>query len=342
MVKSQGPNMVTVEEKGKFLKDLFTLHENILKDLETADVGEYGKKYLLEDAKSDFVKVLGGAKNVDEFIRANLKNQDTYNSLLSGFLGPLNWVFSYQKNMERKDYAKVMGIAELARNPVFKYQILINRYEDTLDAFKTRIKFLDNIQKNVVFSPDDEGTRIKVNIIDNFRSIESKLYGRVGYSFLSFIVRRLVKDDLELDGEFKDFGKLKETAAKKKEIEKKEKLKMKACANAKHIQLLWNTNQSYIELAYDFIEANKDSFHKPLTRLKLFAGFFPIRRSDQKFIFDQANSAFDAKELIEKNILKKKGLKKNSLGRWMVELILDKEKMLDAQQFIDENNCAQH
>ncbi len=334
LVEIKGPNMTNIEGRAEFLKTLFALHASILKNLDFADVGKYGKLYYLEDSKREFINLLKGAQNEDQFLKMFLTNSSAFKTLLDNFLTPIEWVYSYQKVLERKSYTKTKGIAAVISSPLFKYKSLIRKYENIIENYKTRIKFLNNITNDTLFSPDDDGTRIKANVIENFRGIEEKLYGKVGYSFNSYILKQVASDftSFALDYKFMDkFHKSPATLS--------EKDRMSYCANAKRLQMLWGSSHALLNLGYDFMETNKDSFYKPLIRTKMFL-FIPYRRSDQQFIFDNAGTAFEAKEMISKNNLDYKKLKLNSLGFYMVMLQSDKPKLTEAQKFIDSNKCA--
>ncbi len=333
-ITTKGPYMQTIEEKGAFLKSLYELHQEIYRRLDLADVGVYGKLYYLDKSKQDFMAVIEGAGNEDAFLKIFLTNPAKYKALMENFLTPVDWIYSYQQAKERQNYVAAKGISSVINDPLFKHKALIKTYEDTLDSYKTRIKFLNNINNNTVFSPDDDGTRIKANVIENFRGIEDKLYGKIGYSFTSYILTQTAKDFTNFYFSHKfmaDFNKAPESLS--------EKERMTYCGNAKRLQVLYGSANALLNLAYDFMETNKDSFYKSQKRIKLL-GPIPIRRSDQRYIYENAISAFDAKEQIRKNDLTTKNLKFNSLGFFMVKIEAEKPKLVEAQRFIDQNKCA--
>jgi hypothetical protein len=334
LIQTKGPYMTTIESKAEFLKSLYALHKEIYGRMGLADVGKYGRLYYLDIAKRDFMALIEGASNEDEFLKTFLTNPAKYKALMDNFLTPVDWIYSYQKDLERQNYAKAKGFAAVVNDPLFKHKTLIKTYEDTIDTYKTRVKFLNNITNNTVFSPDDDGTRIKANVIENFRGIEDKLYGKIGYSFNNYILMQTTKDFANFYFSHKfmaDFNKAPESL--------NEKERMTYCGNAKRLQVLYGSASSLLNLSYDFMETNKDSFYKPQKRIKLL-GFIPIRRSDQRYIYENALSAFDAKEKIKNNDLTTKNLKVNSLGFFMVKVEAEKPKLIEAQRFIDQNKCA--
>lgn len=334
LIEVVGPNITSNEGKGEFLEKLYTIHGEIIKNLEKADVGRYGRLYYLESSLKSFNRLLEGATNSDQFLKTYLTDNLKYQALLSNFLEPLGWVYTYQKELERKSYIKAKGIASLVDNPTFKYKSLVNRYESVIEHYQTRIKFLNNITNDTAFSPDDDGTQIKANVIENFRAIEEKIYGKIGASFNNYIIGKVQKDFLEFDANLKFLSKYFQGFEKADE-----KDRVTTCSNAKRLQLLWQSSHSLLNLSYDFMETNKDSFYKPLRKTKMFL-FIPYGKSDQQFISDSAKSAFDAADMLSKKDLDLKKLPKMSLGYYMVKLEAEKPNVASAQKFIDANKCA--
>lgn len=334
LVTVVAPNISSNEGKGEFLEKLYKLHGEILNLLPKADVGRYGRLYYLESTIKAFNRLLEGANNEDDFLRVYLTDNQKYQALLKTFLEPLEWVFTYQKELEKKSFITTKGITALVNDPLFKYRSLIARVENVIELYQTRIKFLNNITNDTTFSPDDDGTQIKANVIENFRAIEEKIYGNVGYSFNDYILKKIMKDMVEFEADFKFFSK----SLNDKENRSKQEL-VTACSNAKRLQLLWSSSHSLLNLSYDFMETNKDSFYKPLKKTKMFL-FVPYRKSDQQFISDNAASAFQATEMLAKKDLDLKKLPKMSLGYYMVKLELEKPNVASAQKFIDANKCA--
>jgi hypothetical protein len=334
LIEIVGPNISSNEGKGEFLEKLYKLHGDILKNLAKADVGRIGKLYYLDSSTKAFVKLLEGANNEDEFLRIYLTDNQKYKNLLENFLEPIQWVYTYQKKLEEKNYIKAKGIAAVVNDPLFKYKSLIWRFENIIDHYNSRIKFLNNITNDTAFSPDDDGTQIKANVIENFRAIEEKIYGKVGASFNSYVLSKVSKDFFEYDINQKYFSNAILPSEKRNQ-----KDLVTQCSNAKRLQLIWSSSHALLNLSYDFMETNKDSFYKPLRKTKMFL-FIPYGKSDQKFIADNASSGFLAVEMMAKKDLDLKKLPSGSLGYLMVKLEAEKPSVSVAQKFIDQNKCA--
>jgi len=334
-----------VEEKGEFLSELYANHQQILKALEKGDVGKMGRKYKLPASIKEFNAQIGGAKNEDEFISKLINNKAGLNKLSANYLKPLNWVYEIQKNKERGHYVKSKGIAQVVRDPLFKHKLLVRRYENMIESYDTRIKFLNNIQSDTIFSAKDNGTRIKNNIITSFRDIQESIYGKVGASFTKYIMKQSKKDLKNFSKTYKSTGK----SFKQPELVDKQN-RFLICSNAKELQLLWGSAHALLNIGYDFIETNKDSFYKPKKKYKMFL-FIPTGKSDQRWIKENAETGFLAADILKKNsrkpmkarvaILSKVKMNKDQLGYNMIKLEIEKPKLKEAQKFSDQFRCHQ-
>jgi len=342
-VKSQ--KVKGIEERGAFLKELYANHGQILKALKKGDVGAMGRKYKLPHSIIEFIAVIGGVKTEDEFIGKFINNQGVYQKLMSSYLNSLQWVYEIQKKKERKAYVNKKGMAQVVRDPLFKHKLLVRRYENMIEDYDTRIKFLNNIQNDTLFSADDNGTRIKNNIITNFREIQDAIYGRVGGSFTKYVMKQSKKDLRKFDKTYKSVSK---SFQNPELIDKKNRFL--ACSNVKELQLLWGSAHALLNIGYDFMEANKDSFHKPKKRFKMFL-FIPTGKSDQRWIKENAETGFMAADILQKTSrmpmksrvakLSTVKMNKDQLGYNMIQLEIEKPKLKEAQRFSDKFRCHQ-
>jgi hypothetical protein len=345
LTKVKSMKVKGIEEKGEFLGELYANYNAILKALEKGDVGKMGRKYTLPGATKQFKAQVLGAKNEEEFIGKFINNQGAYTKLMANYLKPLDWAFEIQKSKVRKNYIKAKGFAQVVRDPLFKHKLLVRRYENIIEDYETRIKFLNNINSDTAFSPDDNGTRIKNNIITNFREIQEAIYGKVGASFTKYVMKTSKKDLRKFDKTYKSVEK----SFKKPDLIDKQN-RFLVCSNAKELQLLWGSSHALLNIGYDFMEANKDSFYKPKKRFKMFL-FVPVGKSDQRWIKENAETGFMAADVLQKNArkspqaryatLSKIKMNKDQLGYNMIKLELEKPKLKEAQRFSDKFRCHQ-
>jgi len=334
-----------IEEKGEFLGELYANYSAILKALKKGDVGKMGRKYTLPGAIKQFNAQILGAKNEEEFIGKFINNKGAYDKLMANYLKPLNWAYEIQKSKAQKNYIKAKGFAQVVRDPLFKHKLLVRRYENMIESYETRIKFLNNINSDTPFSPDTNGTRIKNNIITNFREIQEAIYGNVGASFTKYIMKASKKDLKQFD---KTYDSVEKSFKKPELIDKQNRFL--ACSNAKELQLLWGSAHALLNIGYDFMEANKDSFYKPKKRFKMFL-FIPVGKSNQRWIKENAETGFMAADILKRNArksqqarqatLSKVKMNKDQLGYNMIKLELEKPKLKEAQRFSDKFRCHQ-
>jgi hypothetical protein len=354
--KTWSKNMTEQEVKGEVIKELLSLQKQILENLKTIKpevLGAISTKYELPKSIEKFKKVFNGETKEDVVIPMFLSGIQVktvgkstvktpwFDVLKSSYFKNIDWIYSAIKRYEFKKLYKRQSIASLMKNPKLQAEKWIRRLERLENQFEGRIRFLKNVTTGAVFKNNDDGTRLKNNILTSFKNIEKSIYGSTGESFLEYVNKYGRKDILEFESRYKKTEKNYDFLAATPKGDR-----FTYCAEARKLQLQWGIAHSVINIGFDFIEANKDSFYTPRRRHKWFAGFIYAGKSRQRYLWENAQSANKANRMIKskdydysKIAFSNKILKKSLIGRLMVRLKHDEPEMQKVQNFIDKNKC---
>jgi hypothetical protein len=220
---------------------------------------------------------------------------------------------------------------------------MFNDYFKQLGPIEEKLKNVLSIKD---FSSRDDGRGAIVDILDEFNIILSKIYGRVGHSFMSFTLKTGHQNLKSFDKKFKRFSSYhlrKGTIKRVTEISNSQRVS--ACQDARPFRHIYHFGNSLIEQGYDFIETNADLFHSDHFSLyikrpepKRFLGFMTnwsrLRRHYQSGYY--ANRLIHNKPV---HHLSDKVLSYRSLGTLMLKANGAKEKAEVLQALIEQYDC---
>ena len=358
-------NMTVQEVKAEVIQELLSLQKQILTNLKLINpevLGKLATKYELPKSIEKFGKVFNGESKEEIVIPMFLsdikskvikvphgtlgyidqtKKTPWFDVLKSSYFKNIDWIYSAIKRYEFKKLHKKQSIASLMKNPKLQAEKWARRLERVENQFEGRIRFLKNVTTGAVFKNNDDGTRLKNNILTSFKNIEKSIYGSTGESFLEYVNKYGRRDILEFESRYK---KTEDNYNHLAAVPKGDRFTY--CAEARKLQLQWGIAHSVINIGFDFIEANKDSFYTPRRRHKWFAGFIYAGKSRQRYLWENAQSANEANRMIKgkdydysKIAFSNKILKKSLIGRLMVRLKHDEPEMQKVQNFIDKYKC---
>ena len=356
--------MTEAQVKGEVIQELLQIYKKIIDNvprIKPEVLGKIAFKYEMPKSMEKFKNVFNGETEEEKVMPIFLSNtrsktikvphdhlgyidQTTYTPwfdvLRDGYFTHIEWIYGALKRHEfLKTYPK-QSIASLVRNPKLQAEKIIRRLELIENKFEARIRFLKNVTTGAVFKNNDDGTRLKNNILTSFKEIEETIYGQVGESFMKYVNKYGRKDIKDFERRYRETSDYYDHKA----IPKGDRFKY--CAEARKLQLQWGIAHSVINLGFDFIEANKDSFYTPKRRHKWFVGFIYAGKSRQRYLFEQAETANKANRMMKnkdfdykKIPLNNRVIKQTTIGRLMLRLKTDEPKMQAVQNFIDKHKC---
>ena len=360
-------NMTAAQVKGEVIQELFEIQQKILRNInqvKPAVLGKIAFKYEMPKSIEKFKNVFNGETEEEKIIPMFMSDirakvikvphdhlgyidqtvkTPWFNVLRDSYFTHIEWIYGALKRHEfLKTYPR-QSIARLVRNPKLQAEKWIRRLEIVENKFEARVRFLKNVTTGAIFKNNDDGTRLKNNILTSFKQIEDTVYGQVGESFMKYANKYGRKDIKDFERRYRETSDFYEHKALPKGD------RFKYCAEARKLQLQWGIAHSIINVGFDFIETNKDSFYKPKRMHKWFAGFIYAGKGRQRYLYEQAETANKANRMIKsKNYdytklpFNNKVLKQTTIGRLMVRLKADEPKMQAVQNFIDKHRCSKN
>ena len=362
--KTWSKNMTAAQVKGEVIQELFEIYKTILEkvpQMKPAVLGKFAHKYEMPKSMAKFKNVFNGETEEEKIIPMFMSDTRAktikvphdhlgyidktvktawFDVLKESYFTNIEWIYGALKRHEfLKTYPR-QSITSLVRNPKLQAEKWIRRLELVENKFEARVRFLKNVTTGAVFKNNDDGTRIKNNILTSFKKIEDTIYGQVGESFVRYVNKYGRKDIKDFERRYTLTSDFYEHKGRPKGD------RFQHCAEARKLQLQWGIAHSVINIGFDFIESNKDSFYKPKRRHKWFMGFVYAGKGRQRYLYEQAVSANKANRMIKsgdydykKIPLNNRVLKTTSVGRLMLRLKKDESKMQRVQNFIDKHRC---
>ncbi len=249
-------------------------------------------------------------------------------------------------SVEVKEWEKrndIKNIIKRLKESLKKQTEEINQYLQIIGLIKIKLKNILSIKD---FTSKDDGRGAIVDILDEFNIILSKIYGKIGNSFMSFTLK---KGDKYLESFNEKFTSFSSRHLYRGSIKDPLKIshseRVAACQDARPFRRIFHFGHSLIEQGYDFIETNADLFHGD--KLSLYMKD-PSHKRSLLFMTRWSKlrrhykSAYYANRIIKKlsvEGLDEKVLSRRSLGELMLKSYSAKKKAETLQSLIENYDC---
>ena len=214
---------------------------------------------------------------------------------------------------------------------------------------------LNRIIDEVSFTSTDDGSENVVSILNEFDTIVDQIYGKYGEKFLDYTTKKSIRENNQFNKNFQKFAsnhlKTNEKGYSLFEKTELEELKyMFACQDARPFRRQWKLAESLAQQGYDFVATNADLFHSDINRIWL------GRSGSRKFGIHNFLSRYEKIQMHHKSSIyakkfisgeefdekyKKKYLKKNYLGKAMIDVTESKKNAVMLQKLIEAYDCPQ-
>ncbi len=333
-----GPALIatTSDERADIIVTLFEKHKEILNILKNSgdkiNLGRVSRLRDLPATLKSFPKVVRGANSGDALWQIVLsdrtKERESFKEFTSSFMRDIAWL---EANQKLKIFKAKGGLKAVVKDPRVQAQILIQKLVLIKDNFNRRKDFLSNLKVGRVFSDADDGELIKANIMKNFQTIQDSIYGKTGKKFMEFVSDEgmdYIKDFIDRYDNTRNF------------LDKRDK---KQCPNFLKLRSSFITAQSFANLGYDFLQANKDSFYDSARSWLIGTkGWHQSRLKDHlttsREVVDLINQNRGNIPFTVKNKYKRPAF--NTLGALMFEVSQKYKHLEHVQKFINNNRCA--
>lgn len=221
--------------------------------------------------------------------------------------------------------------------------------ENELGPIETRLKRI--VGADTGFTRADDGTENKTAILSSYDEIANQVYGKWGYEFLKYTTKTADKEAESFNRKFNDFAadhlKVSEGRYVIPSAEDKGELRVLfACQDAKPYLRRYQSADSLIQQAYDFVVTNKELFHSD-TKDPFLSDVTRIRSVFEKIQDHHKSSLYALKVMRGEKVpadkkeryLGPKAKRKEFLGTVMLDVNSKKPKAQMLQTLMDQYDC---
>lgn len=310
VIKSK--NFYELVESANLSEDLNVFKTDMLKTIQIFIRDQSDISELLEMDLAEFKILEQKISYYVDLLTVDLLNQK--NDLIKGWNEQVS-VFGDSTNEQdlseiEKAYSKLTE----------KVQNKINHYDNLVNVNKQLLGVED-------FKDNDEAAGTKLDIILSYQEIQEQIYGKVGWSFMKYLLK-------EGDAARRYFN----NNARKFNINGDDKAQN--CRNAINLTQEWVKTKSYAEEANNFIYTNFGIFHEYTKKYRSFL-LIPTGKSPEIKLRAQVESLKSLENFNNGTATDQdnKRLKRRNLGRLIHKVSIDGEKSKIIQDYIKDNSC---
>lgn len=243
-------------------------------------------------------------------------------------------VLDFKKNLKKKLEETQEGLAKVRKS---------------LGPIETRLNRI--VGADTGFTRSDDGTENKTAILSSYDEIANQVYGKWGHEFLKYTTKTADKETENFEKKFNDFAanhlKVEERRYVIPSVEDKGELGVLfACQDAKPYLRRYQSADSLVQQAYDFVVTNKELFHSD-TKDPFLSEVTRIRSVFEKIQDHHKSSLYALKSMRGESIpaskkeeyLGAKAKRKEFLGTVMLEVNRTKPKAQLLQSLMDSYDC---
>ena len=236
---------------------------------------------------------------------------------------------SEQSHQELIDHAE--DVFNSIEDRLENYVVLLNRRLSILNLRKTERQYDDN----------DDGAHITFDIISEYQAITDLIFGKRGYSFLSYLMGVAKKQSKKFKTGYEQWIDRYDGGSKGD--------RAWACRDANKLRILWDQARSALEVGEDFIATNRGIVGTNVPRFKYFLYFLPTGRSPQRKFYLNMMAMEKAKMILagDSNVTRsdvrryrEKGKKNLGILALDVDALEFQRRQIEA--FVERHDCRQY
>lgn len=241
---------------------------------------------------------------------------------------------AYRKSLEK-------GLEEKAKE--------LSKVQEKLSPIQSRLGRI--VGADTGFTRTDDGTENKTAILSSYDEIANQVYGKWGFEFLKYATKTADKEVQSFEEKFSQFGRDHLGVEEGKYViptvaEKGELRVLFACQDAKPYLRRYQSADSLIQQAYDFVATNKELFHSD-HKDPFLSDVTQVRSVFEKIQDHHKSSLYalktmrgeDVPESKKERYLGRKAKRKEFLGTVMLEVNAQKPKAQLLQNLMDTYQC---
>lgn len=347
--------------KRQVLMDLIKINDTLLADLQAYfEMGLSPAAILDLDLKVELEK-LDMKNSQDEFMKLYKMAPAEFNaSYRAALLFHFERIIEDIKGLKSSLGAKWEKEAKVGDVAVIDYrknlakkleeqQKILSETQKELGPIETRLKRI--VGADTGFTRTDDGTENKTAILSSYDEIANQVYGKWGYEFLKYTTKTADKEGESFERKFNDFArdhlKVVEGRYVIPSVEEKGSLRVLfACQDAKPYLRRYQSADSLVQQAYDFVVTNKELFHSD-TKDPFLSDVTNVRSVFEK-IQDHHKSSLYALKLMrgekipadkKERYLGSKAQRREFLGTVMLDINRKRPKAQLLQALMDKYDC---